>query len=67
MTGRRPDVSDRRRLASGRHVMVGGVDAAKRDNIAFHERHGFVGVANLLQVGRKFDRWLDLVFVQRLL
>lgn len=35
--------------------------------IAFHERHGFVAVARLREVGRKFDRWLDVVFLQLLL
>jgi len=28
---------------------------------------GFREVGRLLEVGRKFDRWLDLVFVERLL
>jgi phosphinothricin acetyltransferase len=32
-----------------------------------HEKLGFTKVAQLKEVGRKFDRWLDLVFYQRLL
>ena len=35
--------------------------------IAFHERYGFVAVARLREVGREFDRWLDVVFLQLLL
>jgi L-amino acid N-acyltransferase len=49
------------------HAMVGGVSADNAGSIAFHERHGFVAVGRFREVGRKFDRWLDLVFMQRLL
>jgi len=48
----------------GLHVMIGGVDADNAGSIAFHERHGFRVVGRLPQVGRKFDRWLDLVYLQ---
>jgi L-amino acid N-acyltransferase YncA len=51
--------------AAGFHVMVGGVDAANADSLAFHARLGFVQVAHFRQVGRKFGRWLDLAFMQR--
>ncbi|TDH61936.1 N-acetyltransferase family protein [Dankookia rubra] len=51
----------------GKHMMIAGVDAAKAASIAMHERLGFGRVAHLREVGRKFDRWLDLVFLQRLL
>jgi phosphinothricin acetyltransferase len=49
----------------GIHVLVAGVDADNAASIAFHERLGFVEVARMPQVGRKFDRWLDLVLLQR--
>ena len=58
-------VSEARRR--GIHAMVGGVSADNAAGIAFHETHGFVAVARLPEVGRKFDRWLDLVLLQRLL
>jgi len=32
-----------------------------------HARAGFVEVARMPEVGRKFGRWLDLVFMQRIL
>jgi L-amino acid N-acyltransferase len=51
----------------GFHAMLGGVSADNTAGIAFHETHGFVAVARLPEVGRKFDRWLDLVLLQRLL
>jgi L-amino acid N-acyltransferase len=56
-----------RATAAGKHVMVGGIDGANEAAIRFHERLGFVPVARMPQVGRKFDRWLDLVLVQRIL
>jgi phosphinothricin acetyltransferase len=54
-------------VALGKHVMIAGVDADNAASIHLHERLGFERVAHLRQVGRKFDRWLDLVFLQRYL
>jgi phosphinothricin acetyltransferase len=56
-----------RALALGKHVMIAGVDAENTVSIALHERLGFERVARFREVGRKFDRWLDLVFLQRYL
>jgi L-amino acid N-acyltransferase len=53
--------------ALDKHVMIAGVDAANEGSIRFHERLGFVRVGCFKEVGRKFDRWLDLVFLQRYL
>jgi L-amino acid N-acyltransferase YncA len=53
--------------ADGHHVMIGGVSADNLGSVAFHERHGFVEVARFAEVGRKFDSWLDLVFLQLIL
>jgi L-amino acid N-acyltransferase YncA len=51
--------------AMGKHVMIGGIDAENTRSLAFHRRLGFEPVAHFRSVGRKFDRWLDLLFVQR--
>jgi L-amino acid N-acyltransferase YncA len=53
--------------ALGKHVMIGGIDASNSVSIRLHERLGFQQVAHFRGVGRKFDRWLDLVFMQRVL
>jgi phosphinothricin acetyltransferase len=49
----------------GKHVMIAGVDASNAVSIRMHERLGFERVGHLREVARKFDRWLDLVFLQR--
>jgi L-amino acid N-acyltransferase len=54
-----------RAAALGKHMMIAAVDAANGPSIRFHERLGFRQAGCLLEVGRKFDRWLDLVFLQR--
>jgi phosphinothricin acetyltransferase len=51
--------------ARGLHVMVAAVDGANEGSCRFHLAHGFVEVARMPEVGRKFDRWLDLVLLQR--
>jgi phosphinothricin acetyltransferase len=56
-----------RAAALGKHVMVAGVDAANSASIRFHQRLGFQQSGQLREVGYKFDRWLDLVFLQRML
>ena len=54
-----------RAAALGKHVMIAGVDAANDASIRFHERLGFEKTGHLREVGHKFERWLDLVFLQR--
>ena len=54
-----------RAAALGKHMMIAGVDAANTASIRFHERLGFEQAGRLREVGHKFDRWLDLVFLQR--
>ena len=51
----------------GKHVVVAGIDAANAGSIRMHERLGFERAGHLREVGRKFDRWLDLALMQRLL
>jgi L-amino acid N-acyltransferase YncA len=53
--------------AQGKHVMVAGIDADNAASIALHKKLGFDQVAHFREVGFKFGRWLDLVFLQRVL
>ena len=49
------------------HTLIGGIDAENEVSIAFHEQFGFKKVAQIKEAGYKFERWLDLVFMQLLL
>jgi len=49
------------------HAVVAGIDADNTVSLKLHEQFGFREVAHFPQVGYKFDRWLDLKFMQRLL
>lgn len=51
----------------GFHTMLAGIDAANDDSLRLHAKFGFRKVAQFHEVGWKFDRWLDLVFLQRML
>ncbi len=52
-------------VALDKHVLVAGIDASNDASIRLHERLGFERVGLLPEVGRKFDRWLDLAFLQK--
>ena len=56
-----------RARAAGMHAMIGGIEAGNRASIALHENLGFREVARMPEVGCKFGRWLDLVFVELIL
>ncbi len=61
-----PELEARAR-ALGKHAMLGAIAADNAASIALHAAAGFTEVGRLPEVGRKFDRWLDLVFMQKLL
>ena len=56
-----------RAIAQNKHSMIAGIEAGNAASIALHHRAGFEEAGRLRQVGRKFGRWLDLVFMQKLL
>jgi phosphinothricin acetyltransferase len=56
-----------RAAAMGKHVMIGAIDADNAASLRFHAKLGFEEVARLREVACKFERWLDLVLVQRIL
>ncbi|MGF7230691.1 N-acetyltransferase family protein [Arachidicoccus sp.] len=49
------------------HTMIAGIDAENTFSIEFHKKYGFTEVGYLKEVGFKFDRWLDLVFMEKIL
>lgn len=56
-----------RAAALGKHVMLAGIDGDNAVSLAFHARFGFVEAGRLREVGYKFGRFIDLVFLQRAL
>lgn len=56
-----------RARAAGKHAMVAGIESANAASIRLHAALGFVEVARLPQVGAKFGRWLDLVYMLKTL
>ena len=52
---------------SGVHSLIAGISGTNRDAISFHRSLGYEEVGKLREVGRKLDRWHDLVLMQKLL
>jgi len=50
----------------GLHAILAGIDAQNEASIRLHASFGFVKVAHFKQVGFKFDRWLDVVYMELL-
>jgi phosphinothricin acetyltransferase len=53
--------------AKGLRAIIAAIDATNEASIRLHARYGFVQVGLFKQVGYKFDRWLDVVYMERLL
>jgi L-amino acid N-acyltransferase len=53
-----------RAAASSKHIMIAGIDADNAVSIGLHLKLGFRNVGHFHEVGYKFGRWLDLVFLQ---
>jgi L-amino acid N-acyltransferase YncA len=51
----------------GHHAMVALIDADQPGSLALHKRHGFTPAGHLVQVGHKFGRWLDVIYMQQIL
>jgi phosphinothricin acetyltransferase len=51
----------------GLHAMIAAIDATNEASLRLHRKFAFEEAGHLRQVGWKFDRWLDLVLLERLL
>jgi L-amino acid N-acyltransferase len=54
-------------LASGFHAVMARIEASGQASRALHAKCGFELVGIERQVGRKFNRWLDVAVMQKLL
>lgn len=50
--------------AKGLHAIIGGIALPNAASVGLHESLGFRKVAHFEQVGRKFDRWIDVGYWQ---
>ncbi|MEO6731162.1 MAG: N-acetyltransferase family protein [Ferruginibacter sp.] len=46
------------------HAIVAGIEASNEPSILLHKKFGFIEVAHFKEVGYKFDRWMDLKFLE---
>lgn len=53
--------------ARGLHAIIAAIDAENATSVRLHARFGFEKVGHFREVGFKFDRWLDVVYMQRLI
>jgi len=53
-----------RAAACGFRQMIAVIGGAEPASVALHERLGFEHAGRMKSVGRKFDRWLDTVYMQ---
>ena len=60
------DLVERAR-AIGHHSIMGLIDSGQGGSIALHAKFGFVEVGRLREVGFKFGRWGDVIYMQRML
>ncbi len=58
-------VAAARRL--GMHAILAGIDGDNAASMALHSKQGFVEVARLKQVVYKFERWLDVIYLELLI
>ena len=56
-----------RATESGFHAVMARIVGGHEASIALHRSLGFEVVGTEREVGRKFNRWLDVVLMQRLL
>ena len=50
----------------GLHAIIAAIDAQNEASIRLHAAFGFEKVGHFKQTGFKFGRWLDVVYMERL-
>ena len=56
-----------RAKTGGYHTMIAGIDSSNMGSVEFHRKFGFEVIGTFKEVGFKFDKWLNVVFMQLIL
>jgi len=51
----------------GFHTVLAGIDASQEGSLSLHSKYGFQECARYKEVGYKFGRWLDVIWMQRMM
>jgi len=51
----------------GHHAIIAGIDAEQTASVALHAKFRFEQVGHLKQIGFKFNRWLDEIYMELML
>jgi phosphinothricin acetyltransferase len=54
-----------RAIELGKHTMVAGIEASNEASLALHRGENFMESGRIPEVGCKFGRWLDLIFLSK--
>jgi phosphinothricin acetyltransferase len=52
---------------AGHHTVVALIDAEQVPSVGLHREMGFEEVGHLREVGFKFGRWLDVIYMQKMM
>jgi L-amino acid N-acyltransferase len=54
-----------RAIELGKHTMVAGIEASNEASLALHRGENFMESGRISEIGCKFGRWLDLIFLSK--
>jgi len=60
------DLIERARALGHRNI-IAGVSGDQEASLALHRAHGFVECGRMKEIGVKFGKWLDVVYLQKVL
>ncbi|MGX7031132.1 N-acetyltransferase family protein [Vagococcus zengguangii] len=52
--------------AQGIKTLIASVTAENHESILFHQKKGYQEAAHLKMIGYKFERWLDVIWLQKI-
>ena len=58
---------EKRLYAQGIRNLYASITASAEPSIRFHSKHGYTKVAHFHKCGRKFNQWLDMIWMEKIL